>query len=184
MARQLTGVNSEKDNASMPGSIRRKPMNEHLGTVLRDTGLSRVAFQLEKLASPSIRMASRATQENALSLGTSKFGGHPDLPLDMFWPTWKDIPLAFIAQISLAEVHSLNVDGLLPASGILYFFYDADHVPVGYDPAWRGGWRVLYYNGEISNLQRVTVPTVLRQKEPTWMPEGQHYAACALTFSL
>jgi uncharacterized protein YwqG len=159
-------------------------MNEALGPLLRNAGLSRVATQLEELVLPSIRIVSTATRENVLPLGTSKLGGRPDFPPNMAWPTWKNIPLAFIAQINLAEVHALDVTGLLPVSGMLYFFYDADHVPVGYDPAWRGGWQVLYYDGGRLHLQRVPIPTPLLEKEPTWMPKGQHYTACTLMFSL
>jgi uncharacterized protein YwqG len=159
-------------------------MDDTIGTMLRNTGLSRVAAQLEQLALPSIHMVSVRAQENSLPLGVSRLGGLPDLPPDTAWPTWKNIPLAFIVQINLAEVHPLESMDLLPTSGMLYFFYDADHVPVGYDPAWRGGWQVLYYDGELSRLQRVPVPTALLEKEPTWMPKGQHYATCTLMFSL
>jgi uncharacterized protein YwqG len=153
---------------------------DDLGTLLRNKGLARVADQLEQLAQPSIRMISMAMGESELALGTSKVGGLPDLSEDIAWPTWKDMPLAFIAQINLAEIQPLDVAGLLPASGLLSFFYDADHVPVGYDPAWRGGWCVLYDDGEHSRLQRVSIPPALLTKEPTWLPKGQQYAECAL----
>jgi len=159
-------------------------MDDTIGIMLRNTGLSRLVPQLEQLALPSIRIISTATQENSFPLGVSRLGGLPDLPPDMAWPTWKTIPLAFIAQINLAEVHPLDSMNLLPTSGILYFYYDADHVPVGYNPAWRGGWQVLYSSGGLSRLQRVPVPAALLEKEPTWMPKGQRYATCALRFSL
>lgn len=151
--------------------------------LLRNEGLGGVADQLEKLAQPSIRLINTAIEECSLDLGASKLGGLPDLPKELAWPTWKDIPLAFVAQINLAEVPTLDEANLLPASGILSFFYDADHVPVGFDPALRGGWRVLYGNGDRSRLRRVPVPAALLAKEPTWMPNGQQYVPCALTFA-
>jgi len=155
---------------------------DDLHTLFHNEGLARVADQLGQLAQPSIRMASQARGESAFALGTSKLGGLPDLSEGMAWPTWKESPLAFIAQINLSEVYAFDVAGLLPAAGLLSFFYDADHVPVGYDPAWRGGWRVLYGKG--SRLQRVSVPAALLAKESTWLPPGQQYAECALRFSL
>jgi len=159
-------------------------MNKDIDTLLHSFGLTRVANQLEQIALPSIRIASTAIRESLLSPGASKLGGLPDLPPEIEWPTWNDVPLAFIAQIDLAEVHTVDRMGVLPPSGLLSFFYNADHIPVGYDPAWRGGWRVLYYDGIYSRLRRVPVPVSLLERQSIWMPVGQHYTACALTFSL
>ena len=114
-------------------------MNKDIDTLLRSYGLTRVANQLEQIALPSIRIVSTAIRESLLSPGTSKLGDLPDLPPEIEWPTWNDVPLAFIAQINLAEVHPFDKMGVLPPSGLLSFFYDADHLPVCYDPAWRGG---------------------------------------------
>jgi uncharacterized protein YwqG len=157
---------------------------DDLDTWLQQEGLARVAHDLVQVAQPSIRLLSTAKGEHAVPLGASKLGGLPDLPQDISWPTWKDVPLAFIAQINLAEVHALDTTSLLPAFGLLSFFYDADHVPVGYDPAWREGWRVLYSAGEQLRLQRVPLPSVLLAREPTWLPPGQQYSKCALRFTL
>lgn len=155
-----------------------------LGDLLRNEGLRRVAEQLERMVLPSIRMSSVARRKSELAVGTSKLGGLPDLPEGMAWTTWRNVPLAFIAQINLSEIHAFDLTGLLLASGLLYFFYDADHVPVEYDPTLRGGWRVLYENVDYSRFQRVPVPSALLEKKPTWLPQGQQYAECALRFSL
>jgi uncharacterized protein YwqG len=74
-------------------------------------------------------------------LGSSKFGGMPDLPRGMPWPTWKSLgyqfahcdkqtqsenyeeqPLAFIAQINLADLQGFPACARLPSQGLLYFF--------------------------------------------------------------
>ncbi len=55
--------------------------------------------------------------------GGSRAGGDPDLPPDMAWPTLRNGKLmTFIAQIDLAEVAAAAGTGLLPATGMLYFF--------------------------------------------------------------
>lgn len=74
----------------------------------------------------------------------SKLGGMPDLPKGFNWPQWKNKPLAFVAQIDLGEVP--HVDGLLelPASGMLYFFYDQERSTWGFDPKDVGSWRVMH----------------------------------------
>jgi uncharacterized protein YwqG len=159
-------------------------LSEDISTLLRATELSRVAEELEFLVMPSIRLKATRISENDLHLGTSKLGGLPDLPPHLQWPTWKGTPLAFIAQINLAEVHAFDSEEMLPASGILYFFYDAEHVPVGYDPAWRGGWRVLYEDQKPLLLNRVPVPAALLETKSLWLPEEQHYTACKLAFSV
>jgi len=44
-------------------------------------------------------------------------------------------PLAFLAQINLAEIASTGgTDLALPESGLLSFFYDAESQPWGFDP--------------------------------------------------
>lgn len=159
-------------------------MSGDISTLLRATGLSRIAGELELLVIPSIRLKATRTSENGLHLGTSKLGGLPDLPPHLQWPSWKEVPLAFIAQINLDEIHEFDIRGELPLSGMLYFFYDAEHVPVGYDPAWRGGWLVLYEDQSPLSLNRMPVPSALLEKKSLWLPEGQHYTACKLTFSV
>lgn len=152
--------------------------------LLNTYGLQRVAERLEQLILPSIRIRTQRVHEELLSLGASKFGGLPDLPPEIAWPSWKSIPMAFLAQINLKETQTLDTMKVLPSSGMLYFFYDAYHQPVGYDPTMRGGWCVFYYDGPCSSLQRLPIPSLLLEKPSLWLPKEQHYTACAVTFSL
>ena len=79
--------------------------------------------------------------------GFSKMGGEPELPAGMEWPRTGDgVPLSFIAQIDFAEAHRADIDGRLPESGMLWFFYDCsdDGMPWGFDPKDADGWRVIY----------------------------------------
>src|SRR5437660_4671962 len=88
-------------------------------------GLSRVVKDLDRIARPSIRVVTTAADESTLRVGASKLGGLPDLPPEVPWPTRRDLPQSFIAQIRLAQVYPYDVQHALPQSGILWFFYDA-----------------------------------------------------------
>ena len=122
----------------------------------------------------SIRLKTQAVDEAALSVGASKLGGLPDMPDGTAWPQWKGMPMAFLAQIRLADAHPYDSEGLLPATGMLSFFYDATQQTFGGDPADRGGWSVQF----------VPAGAVLqRQSAPSALPATARFHACAITFS-
>lgn len=80
-----------------------------------------------------------------------KLGGKPWLPSDFEWPMFTDTdegktrPLSFLCQIALADVKKYDADGLLPDSGMLYFFYDCEAFRWGFDPSDKGSARVFYF---------------------------------------
>ncbi|MEO7002119.1 MAG: YwqG family protein [Ktedonobacterales bacterium] len=122
----------------------------------------------------SIRLKTQAVDETTLAVGASKLGGLPDLPSGMAWPQWKGTPMAFIAQITLADAHPYDSEGALPATGLLSFFYDATQQTFGGNPADRGGWSVLYLPDGAA-LQR--------QSAPARLPGNARFHACAVTFA-
>ena len=90
------------------------------------TAGAELAAQLQ----PAVRLISSAMPDQRIPIGASKFGGAPDLPRDLEWPTWRnpqgeDRPLGFYAQISLAEINmSAPAELGLGSSGLLSFFCD------------------------------------------------------------
>src|SRR5262245_20056404 len=95
---------------------------------------SAIGDAIVQLLRPSIRLLPQPAQETRL--GGSRIGGLPDLPERAQWPVYlgppkpdaaweafKGEPLSFLLQVNLAEVAPFDVEGLLPASGMLYFFY-------------------------------------------------------------
>src|SRR5262249_4688486 len=60
--------------------------------------------------------------------------------------------------------------------GMLYFFYDTDRQPWGYDPDERGGWRVIYYDDK-GPLKRVS------RRELFSLPEGFFIPPQSINFS-
>ncbi|HVF98530.1 MAG TPA: YwqG family protein, partial [Chloroflexia bacterium] len=104
-----------------------------------DANLPRVAAELQALVRNSIRIRTIPVTDEALLLpGTSKFGGLPDLPEDVAWPEWNGGPLAFIAQFRLEEVAPYDLQRLLPTTGMLYFFYEAQQSTWGDLPGDKG----------------------------------------------
>lgn len=75
----------------------------------------------------------------------TRIGGEPDLPPGTAWPEFAGRPLGFLAQVDASEVPPEQGMPTL-APGLWSFFYDVDPVkqPWGFDPADRGGARVLH----------------------------------------
>lgn len=155
----------EKERLSV--LMRKLKPAELFSELLASHGLSRRRQEIEKVSRPAILLKTARAVESKTDLGQSKIGGQPDLPEGMEWPAFKDgKPLAFLAQINLAEVASVSKLPGLPASGLLSFFSvfgwqsedDADpQLPPGrYEHGWT---RVLYHPGSHKALQRCRTPS-------------------------
>lgn len=144
-------------------------------TALQAAQLSRILPHLEPLMSNSIRLTASPAAESDLAVGVSKLGGTPDLPDDVTWPMMGDAPLSFVAQINLSEAQAFDTDKLLPESGILYFFYDANQETYGASPEDRAGRKVIYSTANQTALKRRPFPDAL--------PSEARFTACALIFS-
>ena len=95
--------------------------------------------RLRSLAAPAVHL----THSQAPS--RSYFGGQPGVRPGFSWPTAADgRPLSFIACIALDHLHTELAIDWLPDSGQLWFFYDLETMPWGFDPKDRGHWRVLH----------------------------------------
>lgn len=134
---------------------------------MKERGLSGYYDALAPLAKNAIRITLQELEEASLPVGASKFGGHPDLPagIDWFRMDVADIPLSFIAQINFSEIASHDLERKLPEKGMLYFFYDcsADGMPWGFDPEDSDGWKVYFYDGDLSALSRAEAPEDLEE---------------------
>jgi uncharacterized protein YwqG len=137
--------------------------------------LSRLVKDIDRLARPSIRLTATAVDESELKIGASKLGGVPDLPPGAAWPVLKGQPQSFIAQIRLEDARQYDTAKVLPQSGMLWFFYDAQQQTFGADPSDRGGWQVLFMDGDLGKLQRTPAPSTL--------PALSQFHACSLGFA-
>jgi uncharacterized protein YwqG len=146
-----------------------------LRSALGAAGLDVLLGHLDALIRPAIHLSTRAVDQSALAPGASALGGQPDLLPGAAWPAKQDVPLSFLAQIRLEEAHSFDTAHLLPASGLLSFFYDAQQATYGTDPADRDGFRVLYTPGNLSGLCQLPFPAAL--------PTSARFTLCAVSYS-
>lgn len=91
-----------------------------------------------------------------LKAGESKLFGNPDVWDGFIWPSVREngaeYDLTFMCQINCEQASAFDESGLLPKTGILYFFYDLDTMPEASDEK---SARVLWYNGELSALHEM-----------------------------
>ena len=130
---------------------------EEIREEMSECGLSDYFNALAPLAKNSVQISLDIQDEDDIPLGSSKFGGHPDLPADMEWFRMDlvDIPMSFIAQINFAEVAPFDLEHKLPERGMLYFFYDLDEMP--HEPSNLDAARVVYFGGDISQLHEMVL---------------------------
>lgn len=83
-------------------------------------------FELGRFREPILRravlgIAVRTVAPDDYSIvGNTRFGGHPDLPLDMEYPMDEGLYQNFLCQINLLDIAHLRHN--LPKDGMLYFF--------------------------------------------------------------
>lgn len=147
-------------------------MDDELLGHLHASGLTRIADQLLSRSLSGIHLSHRAVNEETLAIGISKIGGTPDLPHGVQWPQWDGQPLAFLAQIRLAEVIPYDVDAVLPTSGLLSFFFSGGAI-ADRDPA---SWAVLYFEESVLSL--------VRSQPPSTLPADRRFTASAINFSI
>jgi uncharacterized protein YwqG len=123
--------------------------------------LDRLEEDILKLAKPCARIIStRVDSMDAIPLGASRLGGLPDLPPDYQWKNHRGIPLTFIGQFRLSEIAPMDVEGILPPTGWLYFFYESTEQPWGSDQTERTAWDVHYLPDESAPLKRTSHPVM------------------------
>jgi uncharacterized protein YwqG len=166
---------------------------EELKNSLDKNGLSKYFDKLQPLLRNTIRLCQKATDENNIAIGQSKIGGKPDLPIEINWVTETNIvettekkfiifnskkkeiitqPLSFIAQINLTETVRFDKENLLPNTGLLYFFYSAEQEAWGFDYNDKNKFKVIYWNGDLSQIKRTEFPSDL--------PDYARFKPCSL----
>lgn len=97
-----------------------------------------------------------STPKEKLKAGESKLFGNPDVWDGFIWPSVSEngaeYDLSFMCQISCKHASAFDESGILPKTGMLYFFYDLDTMPELSDA---GSARVLVYDGDLSFLHEM-----------------------------
>lgn len=167
---------------------------EELKFKLDTNGLGKYFDKFLPFVRNTIRLYPQEADEDNMATGQTKIGGRPDLPADIRWVTETNTvetvqkkfvffsskkqhtvtkPLSFIAQINLSETAPLDEENLLPKTGMLYFFYSADQEASGFDYSDKNKFKVIYWNGNFSELRKVDFPDDL--------PDHACYKPCAVT---
>jgi uncharacterized protein (TIGR02996 family) len=146
-------------------------------------------------ARPAVVFSLTPADKKRVPIGASRFGGRPDLPAGLAWPTApppgppyrprQPQPLVFIGQFRLADFLTTQAGRELPREGLLSFFVvdDSEGNVVG-NESWEGvqpvEWAVVY-SPDLSALRRrespAGVPTrpscSLAFMETLDLPEGE-----------
>jgi predicted DNA-binding protein (MmcQ/YjbR family) len=131
--------------------------------------------EIDALIRPAILLRTAPVEASALSLGQSRIGGVPDLPLGWAYPTFDGKPLAFLAQINLEELPRAFPEKPLPSTGILYFFSAFGWQLANGDPhpdlPWERGAeagfsQVLHFSGSTAVLNRHPHPPGMKMFKP------------------
>ena len=128
--------------------------------------LGHLADRILPLCQPAIRLnltpsapiyTADASLQDASPVGVSKVGGYPDLPPGFAWPYWEEAPLPFLAQFRLADVTPFDAEGILPKTGMLYFFWDVTMqlFMYGGDPV---NWKIVHDAADPASLARTPPP--------------------------
>jgi len=103
-------------------------------------------------------------------LGGSRVGGMPALPNGATWPqSTAGAPLAFVAQIALAELSELEGAAALPDTGRLVLF--CDHAPEALATG-RPEHRLLYDTAEERHLEPLDWPETLDDADGVFVESG------------
>lgn len=95
-----------------------------LGSLIKYHGLTKHQVPIKRLVQKAVLLRTKPSMENRIPVGATKIGGRPDLPIEVAWPVFSDgKPLAFLAQINLAEIARVGnpIKGL-PSEGLLSVF--------------------------------------------------------------
>jgi uncharacterized protein YwqG len=127
--------------------------------------------------------------------GGTRFGGAPDLPRGVNWPTrsiprdlavraqelthhnWvlrhleRELPYEFLAQIDLAQAGPVAAELGLPTSGRLQFFWDGVGGLMCSEPEYA---RVLWDQTPRDELEPAAVPPVMDELERAYDPTGKY----------
>ncbi len=146
-------------------------MRQAIHTLIYLNKLKNKHQEIESLIQSAILLRTSPIDEAQLHLGQSKLGGSPDLPPDWTYPHFNGKPLAFLAQINLAEIPISLPKTSLPATGILYFFsvfgwqdkLGGSHVELPWQLSKEPNFsQVLYFNGTPSVLKRQLAPSGIK----------------------
>lgn len=121
-----------------------------------DAALVPYADALIAAARPALRISRHAEKA---AIGASKIGGAPDLPADMGYPKHAQLPMTFVAQLDLADLHTAQPDIPFPSQGLLSFFLPENDNDLS-------DCESVFYFSETDTLRRLEGPSSVDVFDP------------------
>ena len=135
MREELSRTIDERLQKAKADAIR---VNQHKAAGAKSATLRQFAEANEK---SSVRLLVNPDKPGELT--GSRIGGAPAVPAAFNWPSASDgRPLQFLCQLSLDGLKGYACAGMLPAQGVLSFFYDVDDLSSG---TAKDGWKVFHF---------------------------------------
>jgi uncharacterized protein YwqG len=131
---------------------------QNIDKLLKEYDLFHKKENIINSSKTSIGVRKLSVDDLDIPIGSSKLGGLPDLPPTFTYPKYHNGYLTFLAQFNLEEIKPFDEDNLLPEKGILYFFYDVEEQPWGFEKEDKECFKVLYFEGDHSILSRTPYP--------------------------
>ena len=132
------------------------------GMDITEKKLEKLIYEYKFFGRNAIRISFAKNGNAPLPAGCSKYGGRPDVADDFQWPHDNSgRPLSLLLQIDCADLAPLDHEGLLPASGHLYFFYELSKMRRN---SQENNVRVIYNDKPSSQLHPLDFPVNLDKK--------------------
>ena len=145
------GKNGSKANTEMENTIQLdKTKVAQFLSILKESRCDAIGFSF-------------TGSDKKVPVGSTKYGGRPDVPVDFEWPVdEQDRPLSFLFQINCAEVAIHDKEKLLPEQGILSFYFQLDD-DIDWDHMERYA-RVLFFDTPSAMLSQAVFPENLPEE--------------------
>lgn len=152
-----------------------KNPEKDLSEFLFEEGYSELGEIIKKYQKNIIKVCSKEN-EKQIAIGESKLGGYPDLPSEIPYPImsgyttlgneakhYEKSAMQLVAQINLSDIADCDSENLLPHTGMLYFFWSGEIMPIhemlADDLDNLDYHKVIWFNGDLSMLKR-TKPSI------------------------
>ena len=117
---------------------------------------------LKSLGRDAIEISFSHEENMSNTVGGSKYGGCPDVPVGFQWPMdANNRPLSLLLQIKCSDLTSYDKEKVLPTTGHLYFFYELSDQDL---KDANDNVRVVYNDVHDSELQRLPYPENLEDE--------------------
>jgi hypothetical protein len=134
---------------------------------LSAAGLGSVADTVAEASRPALTVKLRRLAQEPAALGTTRFGGRPDLPAGTAWPRCKGRHQTFLAQVRVRDLPAAARE-LRRVGGTLLFFTDVQFEPgVREYGLWGGDCTKVVHARASTGLTRTPFPGDVLELKPS-----------------